>query len=346
MVILARESRGVSQTDLAKLTGFSQGKISKIENGLLSISDSDINTISDILKYPIVFFQRYERIYGVGLSEYYHRKKQSVPQKTLNQIYAKLEIRRIEITSLLKSIEFGEHNYFFMDPEKYDGNIEVIAQSVRASWGVPKGPIYNLVSIAEENGAIIVPFDFEGARVDGISVSHPGMPPLIFLNFSNPMDRIRFTLAHEIGHLIMHRIPPSNNEDIEVQADRFASEFLMPRNDIKSSLNDVSLQKLASLKLYWKVSMGALLKKAGDLGTISERNSRYLWTQMGKAGYRTEEPPELLPPIETPSILDDIVNVHQTELNYSPLDLSNVIGLNTSEFNSIYQRKYSHLRLV
>lgn len=345
-VTLARESRGISQTELAKLSGFSQGKISKIETGLLALSELDVTTIANVLEYPVRFFQRNERIYGIGLSEYYHRKRQSVPQKALNKVYAKLELRRMEITTLLKSVEFGEHQFFYMDPVQYDGDVEAIAQAVRAAWRVPKGPISNLVEIIEESGAIIVPFDFEGARIDGISISHPGIPPLIFVNYANPMDRIRFTLAHEVAHLIMHRIPPSDNVDIEDQADRFASEFLMPKNDISSTLNDLSLQKLASLKLYWKVSMAALLQRASHLGKITERYSRYLWTQMGKAGYRITEPPELALPMEEPSLLDDIVKVHRDELNYTSLDLSQTVGLSDPEFQSLYLKKTNHLRLV
>ena len=346
MITLARESRGISQTELAKLSGLSQGKISKIETGLLALSESDVITISNILDYPVHFFRRNERVYGIGLSEYYHRKRQSVPQKALNKVYAKIELRRMEITTLLKSVEFGEHNFFYMDPVQYDGNVESIAQAVRAAWRIPKGPILNLVGIIEESGAIIVPFDFEGAKIDGISVSHPGIPPLIFVNYNNPMDRVRFTLAHEVAHLIMHRIPPSDNVDIEEQADRFASEFLMPKNDISHALNDLSLQKLATLKLYWKVSMGALLKRASDLGKVTERYSRYLWMQMGKAGYRTTEPPELTPPIEEPSLLDDIVKVHQDELSYTSLDLSQTVGLSDIEFQNLYLKKSNYLRLV
>jgi Zn-dependent peptidase ImmA (M78 family) len=346
MVVLARESRGISQSEMSQLTGFSQGKISKIENGILSLSEVDIVVISRVLEYPIPMFEKSERIYGIGLSEYYHRKRQSVPQKILTKVYAKIELRRMQITSLLKSVEFGEHNFFFMDPDKYDGDIESIAQSVRAAWRIPKGPIEHLVRIAEEQGAIIIPFDFEGAKIDGISVFSPGLPPLIFLNYDNPMDRIRFTLAHEIGHLILHRVPPSNNEDIEEQADRFASEFLMPKTDIQSSLNDVSLQRLAALKLFWRVSMAALLRKARDLEKITEGTWKYLVIQMSKAGYRTQEPVELTPPIENPSLIDDIVNVHQNELHYSTSDISKAVWLTDSEFQSLYLRKTNHLRLV
>lgn len=346
LIVLGRESRGISQSQMAKLLGISQGKLSKVENGLVTLTQDELEKIADILDYPVHFFQRNERIYGMGLSEFFHRKQQSIPQKQLNKIYAKLELRRMEIQALLKSVDIGESNFFHLDPDEYDGDVERIAQLVRATWHIPKGPLQNVVDIIEEAGGIVVPFDFEGTKIDAISLWHPGSPPLIFVNFDRPMDRIRFTLCHEIGHLIMHRRPPSNNEDIEAQADRFASEFLMPKEEISHLLNNVNLQTLAALKPYWKVSMAALLKRASDLGKITERQSRYLWTQMGKAGYRSQEPPELEPPRETPWLLNEILEIYQKELQYTPRDISSALALKESEFKSIYSLKRPHLRLV
>jgi len=346
MVVLARESRGLGQKELSELSGISQGKLSKMENGLMAISQEDIKILSSTLNYPEHFFQRNDRIYGVGLSEYFHRKRQNVAQKILNKVYAKLEIRRMEISLLLKPVDLGRVNIPNIDPEEHNNNIETIAQIVRASWHVPKGPIDNVVDLIEEAGAIIIPFDFEKANIDGISVWHSDLPPLIFINYDRPMDRIRFTLCHELGHLVLHRSPPIDNSDIESQADRFASEFLMPKNDISPMLRDISIQKLASLKPYWKTSMGAILKRSADLGKITERQSRYFWMQMNKLGYRTLEPAELAPPIEKPWLLDDIVQLHQNELRYSVNDISSAVGLNNAEFQSIYLRNFGHLRLI
>lgn len=346
MITLARESRGMSQSELAKRLNMSQGKLSKIENGMLTVSENELLKISEVLNYRISFFQRNERIYGVGLSEFFHRKRQSVPQKKLSKIYAKIEIRRMEIATLLKSVDIGQTNFFNIDPDEYNGDIETIAQVVRAAWRIPRGPIDNVVSVIEEAGGIVIPFDFEDAKIDAISVGHPGLPPLFFVNFNRPMDRIRFTLCHEIGHTIMHRIPPSDNSDIENQADRFAAEFLMPREEIAHDLNNLSLKKLASLKPYWKVSMAALLKRASDIGKITERQARYLWTQMGKAGYRTQEPVELKIPDEKPWLLKEIINVFQNELKYKTTDISEALSLSENEFRSIYLQQNSHLRLV
>lgn len=346
MIVLGRESRGISQSSLAKKLGVSQGKLSKIENGLLSLSDEETKNLTKILAYPISFFSRSDKIYGVSLSEYFHRKRQSVSQKELNKVYARLELRRIEITTLLKSVDIEESNFFAIDPDKNNGDIEKIAQSVRAAWALPSGPIDNVVNVIEESGGIIIPFDFGEANIDAISNWHPGLPPIIYVNYNRPMDRIRFTLCHEIGHLIMHKKPPSNLDDIENQADRFAAEFLMPKNDISSSLNKLTLHKAAALKPFWKVSMGAILKRAADLNKITERQTRYLWTQMSKAGYRTQEPQELELPSEKPRILDEIINVHQGELQYSFPDLSSALNLNTEEFRRLYLHTKPTLHLV
>jgi len=346
MIVLARESRGIGQSELSEVSGISQGKLSKIENGLIQITQEDIHKLSASLNYPDAFFQRNSRIMGVGLSEYFHRKRQSVSQKILNKVYAKLEVRRLELASLLKSVDLGKVNIPEIDPEEYNGDVETIAQIVRATWQIPRGPIDNVVELVEEAGAIIVPFDFEKANIDAISVWPNDMPPLIFVNFDRPMDRIRFTICHELGHLVLHRSPPANNADIEEQADKFSSEFLMPKSDVLPMMRNISMQTLASLKLYWKTSMGALLKRSSDLGKITERQSRYFWMQMNKAGYRTMEPPELLPPTETPSLLDQIISVHQNELRYSVNEISTAVSLTPSEFQSIYLKNHGHLRLV
>ncbi|MDR6776240.1 Zn-dependent peptidase ImmA (M78 family)/transcriptional regulator with XRE-family HTH domain [Paenibacillus peoriae] len=346
LVVLGRESRSISQSELAKKIGFTQGKLSKIENGLISITQEELDKISKALNYPNNFFQREEKIYGIGLSEFFHRKKQAVPQRQLNTVYARLELRRMEIQTLLRSVDIDEPTFFHMDPEKYDGDVEKIAQIVRATFRIPNGPIQNVIDVLEDAGAIVIPFDFEDANIDAIHLWNPGVPPLIFTNFNRTMDRIRFTLCHELGHIIMHRKPPSEDVDIEEQADRFSSEFLMPKNEISHSLGGITLPKLAALKPYWKVSMNALLKRAVDLNKITERQSRYLWTQMGKSGYRTREPIELDLPFEKPSMLEEILQIHQSDLSYSYKDLSNVTSLTEAEFQNIYSVGKPRIRLI
>ncbi|HAG99910.1 MAG TPA: hypothetical protein DCL75_13910 [Ktedonobacter sp.] len=109
-----------------------------------------------------------------------------------------------------------------------------------------------------------------------------------------------FTLAHEIGHIVMHQIPTENMEE---EADRFAAEFLMPSRDISPDLDSITFTNLARLKSYWKVSMAALIVRANDMGKITQRQYRTLFEQMNKNGYRMNEPIPI--PVEEPALLKE-----------------------------------------
>src|SRR5258708_14686165 len=105
MVILARESRGLSQKDLADKLNVTQGRICKIEMGPLSVPDDLLEALSHVLDYPRHFFLQEGSITGVGIAEIYHRKRQDVPKGTLSKIYAQMEIRFRHITALLRAVE-------------------------------------------------------------------------------------------------------------------------------------------------------------------------------------------------------------------------------------------------
>ena len=92
------------------------------------------------------------------------------------------------------------------------------------TWLVPDGPISNLTASCERAGIIVVWCDFD-APIDEITMRVRDLPPCIFLNGGATADRMRFSLAHELGHIIMHRIPTDEMED---EANRFAGEFLVP----------------------------------------------------------------------------------------------------------------------
>ena len=332
MVVLAREARGLGQKALAEALNMSQGTISKIETGLIPVSDEMIEKLIEILDYPAIFFRQEGTITGIGVAEVFHRKRQSVPQRVLNKIYAQIEIRIKHISSLLLSTEVIS-NMLKMDVDEYNQQVEEIARAVRAHWQLPRGPIQNISEVIEDAGGIIFLFDFDTPLVDAISRWVPGLPPLFFINERIPQDRYRLSLAHELGHMVMHTYP---SPDIEEQAFRFAAEFLMPERDIIVDLQNLNLPKLANLKRYWKVSMAALLKRAEELGTIQPNQARYLWAQMAKAGYKTREPAELDVTGEQPRLLRELVETHQKELGYSKEDLRMLLPLNDDELEKFY----------
>ena len=151
---------------------------------------------------------------------------------------------------------------------------------------------------------------------------------------------MRFTLAHELGHITMHQKSP--NPEIERQANEFASEFLMPERDIKPYLIDISIDKLASLKPFWKVSMSALLKRAVDLQMVTPRHSRTLWMQLSSAGYKSREPSELDLPKEPPTLLKEIINTYVNDMGYKTKELATMLHLFENEIQDLYFDKFDN----
>jgi len=126
--------------------------------------------------------------------------------------------------------------------------------------------------------------------------------------------RYRFTLAHELAHLVMHRIP-SDSDDQEEEANRFASELLMPEEDIKATLLPLNVDRLARLKLRWRVSMQAILYHAKSMSVITERKFRYYFMTLGGLGYREVEPHDNDIPKEVPSLLRELIDMHLQDLS-------------------------------
>jgi Zn-dependent peptidase ImmA (M78 family) len=247
----------------------------------------------------------------------------------------------MHVATLLRGVDI-DNAFHFYDVAKFERPDEV-ARAVRASWQLPRGPLQNVTQAIEEAGGIVVACNFKTPLLDAMSRWYPKMPPLFFTNMDSSGDRLRFTLAHELGHLFLHSAP---NPCMEDEANRFAAEFLMPAEDITASLYGLTLEKLASLKRYWKVAMSALLHRAQELGTISQRMAKRLWVQMSKAGYRTREPVELAIPIETPTLLQEIIDLYRDELRYSVSQLGQALALNDHEVRSLYLGHKASLSLV
>jgi len=327
MLIAARESRRLTQTELSRDSKISQAEISKFETGLRIPTDEQVRKLSACLQYPVSFFYLTESIRDFGSGCVYHRKKKAAPEAVVKQLLAVVNIKRIQVKHLLQAVEsVAEYSFEQLDIDEHGHNAAKVAQALRSIWTLPPGPVQNVIQTIENAGGIVFPYDFGTDKIDALSQWLPAMPPLFLVNKRIPVDRLRFTLAHEIGHIVMHRYP---TEEMEREADEFAAEFLMPERDIRHQLSYVTLAKLAALKPYWRVSMNALLKRASDLGTITPRIKSYLWMQMGQHGYRTHEPVEIA--AETPSLLNELINVHKHNLAFGSQELAETMHANENE---------------
>jgi len=334
MVTVARESRGLTQSELAEKLEVSQGLLSKAEAGISPIGPALLQGLSRELRYPEEFFLQPDQVYGPSMSEFFHRKRASTSARALAQLHAQINIRRIHAERLLRSADPVECRIPRLDPDYFNGSAAEVARAVRASFQLPRGPVKNVVDVLEDAGGLVFRWRFPSTKIDAVSWWVPGLPPIFVINADIPADRARYTLCHELGHVVMHQ---AMRPEMEQEADEFAAEFLMPALDIAPHLQGLdSLQKLTTLKPYWKVSLHALVKRAGDLNLIPEGRERYLFIQLGKAGYRTREPPELDFPHEEPTAVSELLELHTNELNYSMEQLGKLLTMLPEELHQEY----------
>lgn len=347
MVALARESRGMTQVELGRALALSQAYVSKVEAGLLVPAEDVLDRLAATLDYPVSFFFLPDTVYGPGVTEFWHRKRQAATSRELRRIYAEINKRIMQMRRLLQGAEIPERFPRF-DLDEYDSPQE-IARAVRAAWNLPTRPVKDLTGAVEDAGGIVFRMDFGTKLVDAVSRWVPGLPPMFFMSSELLADRERLTLAHEIGHIVMHRTPSATMEE---EAFRFAGELLMPEQQIRPALSHLTLPRLATLKSEWRVSMAAILTHAARIEAITSRQERYLWMQMGRAGYRQREPTELDFPKETPHLLSELVDLHRETLDYSIDDLATWFAIHRQELLSTYSITPStgearrHLRAV
>ncbi len=343
MLVLGRQARGRSQTRLASDAGLTQGHLSKIEHGATEPSDDVVANLAKALDFPRSFFYQQHRVYGLPISVHAFRKKKSVGKKALDRINAEINIRILHLRKLLQSLDFvGKHPLPHLDVDEYGGNIEKIARLVRRTWYLPNGPVKNLTGALELAGVLVILCDFGGVSIDGMTMAVPDLPPCIFINKDQPSDRMRFSLAHELGHLVMHHVPSA---EMEKEANQFASALLMPRSDIRGCFRGkITLYRLMQQKPIWRVSIQSLLMRAKDIGAVTPNQSRYLWTQISKRGMRLREPPQLDFPPEKPTILPEIFKFHFEDLDYEIEQLSRILHIHPTNLSAMYSGASEEIR--
>jgi Zn-dependent peptidase ImmA (M78 family) len=347
LLTLARESREVLQSELSKFAKIPQTLISRFEAGISTPNDEQITAMANALKYPTGFFFQEDRIFGFNATVFFHRKRADMPAKTLRRIHAVLNLSRMRINRLMLAASVAPPLELMRMTLDEFGSPENVARQLRSLLQLPLGPVKNLTAAIEDVGVLIVQHKFGSKRTDAVSEWVPGHQPTILINTDETIggDRYRWTLAHELGHLVMHQYP---SEKMEEEANRFASEFLMPASEIRHQLRNVRLSHLALLKGIWKVSMGALLERAKQLGTINANQYRYMRINFGRLHYNVREPAELDFPIERPTLLGELVNAHVKDLRYDVNDLARLLNLLPDECASLYvpESQRSGLSLV
>lgn len=298
-VRLAREASRLTQQELAVASGIPLGTLGDIEAGqIINPSGETIDRIAHATTYPIEFFH-------LGplpdLPEGNYRRLKRGKSKVTKQIRAQVR----QVVELVQRAE-GDGSLrlpnVLLEPitslDRMD-KIETLTVHIREMLGVgDRDPIPNLTRAVERAGVVVVALPTEMEDHSGFSVWPDfglGGRPVIALSRGHSGDRDRFTIAHELGHLILHtyraNVEPG---DYEAEANRFAGALLMSHWAAVEVLRPpVTLKTLKAAKATFGISMGAGAQRALDLEIISKTQFTSLRKQLSARGWNRNEPIEV-----------------------------------------------------
>ena len=299
----ARDIRGLTQTDLAKAVKADQSTIAYIENGRLTPSEDLIQAVALGTDFPLSFFdEQGDDDFPLGsLLLFRGRRSVTARQETRAHQHARA------VYQCAQKLAQRVTRIPLRLPQLTDELPESAASITRAALGLsPDTPIENLIYTVEKAGVLVLalPIVLEGIDAFSLWVGPHSEKPVIVVLDGSPGDRRRFSVAHEVGHLVMHQAIRGDVQGIEKEAQRFAGALLLPESAMRQELiPPVTLTSLAELKRRWRVAMQALIMRAHELEIMTDRQRRYLFQQMGTRGWRTREPHSLDVPIERPRAL-------------------------------------------
>lgn len=222
------------------------------------------------------------------------RKKKITSKREEAQVEAKIlhlleRYLMVEELLSLRSVEWHrprEAPYPVQDVSEADR----AAQSLREHWGLGTDPIPNLVELLEEQGIKVLSVDL--TNIDGLTAqvrrARRDAIPVIVVNRKDWGERQRFTLAHELGHMVMD---VSAKVDDEKAAHRFAGAFLMPADalwaEIGKHRTSIGGRELFYLKQLFGVSVQAITYRCRDLGIFSDSLFRRLFHEFSRLGWRS-----------------------------------------------------------
>jgi Zn-dependent peptidase ImmA (M78 family)/DNA-binding XRE family transcriptional regulator len=204
--------------------------------------------------------------------------------------------KRVELPPVdVPGLSSGDHQ-----PDVVPKDPVAAARFLREAWQLPDGPVRHLVNLLEIHGIVISHVRFasdeeETKTIDAFSTSHLPRPLVVTTpDRANDIYRHRFTVAHELGHMLLHHDVAPGDLQQEREANEFASELLTPREQIAAALPArLQTRQLDEVSRTWGVSIKSLIKRTRELGGASEISARRAYQryeQLRTAGALISEP--------------------------------------------------------
>ena len=348
---LARQRRGLTKRELAHRLDVTDRTISNWYSNQ-EVDDRILQKAAEILDFPVNFF------YG---DDFEKVEAQAVSFRALSKMTAKKRDMAISQTILAEMLsKWIDQNFDLPTPDvpdlhelRNDVSIdnfqsldeidedneqyylefsfpEICAETLRKAWGLGEQPIGNLIALLESKGIRVFSLTNDAQDVDACC-RWTNDRPFIFLNTSKTAERCRFDLAHELGHLVMHKHGVVEGIQ-EQEANAFASAFLMPRRSISAEpIRSPSLKSIVMKKSIWRVSAAALTYRYHKLGIISTWNATSIYKQLAQRGKNNEPNPIAH---ETSLLLDKVFQALSDE-KFQLSELTNALNITLEEINNL-----------
>lgn len=340
---LARHLAAKRKSELAKAVDKSATAVASWETGTRSPNSANVAELALALGVQPSFFSvRPSETAEVG-SDPHFRSLRSTSQLARDQAFAYGRLAADVSATLERHVEFPD-----VDLPEYPVDAttasprgpEDAAALVREFWELGLDPVRHCVRLLETHGILVVFSPSESSSVDAYSFSSRLRPVVVLNPLKRDYYRQRFDVAHELGHLVMHGDAEPGGRIAEDQANRFASELLMPREAIESELPTTmghpTWRALGKLKEHWGASLQALLFRARTLGCLSDVSYRNAMITVSARGWRRAEP-GLITTVEQPSLLPSAVEL-LAKVDISSAILADQCGVPQQLFDSISSR--------
>lgn len=339
----AREYRGYSQSDLAsKIDGLSQPNLSKYEKGFNTLSDEMVVKITEFLEFPKEWLSL--DVLNLPQNANY-RKRATITKKIKTEIEYNNRMIGFLVDQMSDSIDWPDFKHIPLDLENGYTPKEVARYARKVLGLKPSEPITEVFTILENKGIVIIE-TVANEKFDGVSFLTDKGTPIIIINKTFSNDRKRRTIIHEYGHILLHcffPIPAHRDEkERELEADEFANEFLMPEDFIINSLRGLRISDLVELKKYWLTSISSIVRRARDLGCISDERYTYFNIELSRSGMKKDEGVNVY--IDEPSLFIEAYKIHKNEIGYSDLDLCKAFFIPEDSIERYF--KPNRLRIV
>lgn len=282
---VARKRRKLTHKALAERIDVTPLTISRLEKGSTMPEQDTLEALIKELAFPKDFF------FGDDLDE---PTVESASFRSLTSMTARERDAALSAGALAYLLnDWVEANFDLPNANLidlgYETDSENAARSLRQHWGLGEKPIGNMIKLFESKGIRVFSLSENTENVDAFSCWRNSTPFVFLNNFKTP-ERSRFDAAHELGHLVLHRHGAPKGRKTEIEANQFASSFLMPTMDVISTIpRCASVARLVTAKRRWGVSLAALAYRLNKMGILSDWNYRTICIQINRNGKDKEE---------------------------------------------------------